>query len=283
MINKEGVLIGSDFEFFLKKDGEFISAIPHNVGTKLLPEALDKEGCCVQRDGVLQECNVPPVRLDQAGEFWENVQYVRDFLKARFQYDGITVECCASAVMPKKEMRSKEAKQLGCDADFNAWKNGMVNEKPHVENENFRTCGCHYHMSYEPHTVDTAIELVKRFDLFVTVPFILIDKDKERRKLYGKAGSYRLQQWGNVYGVEFRQLSNKCLEDKWLVEYVFHQIGRMIDHFNETGPGAIDKEKKKIVECINTSNEKIAAKLCDKYNILLPIEYVTHGDLLETV
>lgn len=55
-INKETVLIGSDFEMFLTdKNGKFISAIPFNSGTKKFPEKLPKSGCCLQYDNVTQE------------------------------------------------------------------------------------------------------------------------------------------------------------------------------------------------------------------------------------
>ena len=33
-------------------------------------------------------------------------------------------------------------------------------------------------------------------DLFLGVPSILIDPDTERRKMYGKAGDYRLKEYG---------------------------------------------------------------------------------------
>lgn len=285
MINKENVLIGSDFEFFLedRKTGKIMSAIPFNSGTKLAPEQLEKEGCCIQRDGVLQECNVPPVGLYQSEEFWKNVQYILEFLEGKYNSENIRVKCCASATLAKDQMKNKEAHELGCDADFNAWDNGNQNPKPNLKNRYFRTCGCHFHLSYTPHTIDNAIELVKLFDLYVTVPFILIDTDKERRKLYGKAGAFRMQQWGDVYGVEFRQLSNKCLQSSTLIDFVFNQLNLVIDHFNQNPMGSIDKDKELIITCVNKSDEAIAKELCEKYNILLPIEYIADGTMLESV
>lgn len=287
MIVKNSVLIGSDFEHFIEDgDGKIISAIQFNEGTKQIPQKLDKEGCCIQRDGVLQECNVPPVELGGGEEFWDNVNYVRDYLEEKLGKDGLKLKCCASATLDDDQMQDPEANVLGCDPDFNAWEEGAINTKPRLREKNFRTCGCHFHMSFEEDgedynpKADTVLELVKLFDLFVTVPFVLIDEDIKRRKLYGKAGSFRPCSWSeDVHGVEFRQLSNKCLQNKELVLFIFNQLEVIIDHFNEHGLGSIDKDKKKIVDCINKSDRKLAAKLLKTYNVGLPLEFIDNEDV----
>lgn len=272
MIDKSKVKVGSDFELFLvNKDGAFVSAIPYNEGTKDFPERLAKAGCCVQRDGNLQEFNVPPVGLDGADEFFENVNYVLNFQRDRVEKHGLRLVCCASGTYEKTEMKNPEARALGCDPDYNAWNDGEVNAKPRLKNKNFRSCGGHIHLSYPDANYDTSMEIIRLCDLYLGVPSVLLDEDTERRKLYGKAGAFRPQAWENAAGVEYRVLSNFWIEDLNLVSFVFTQLSNVFDHVN--GKGSINEDSEKIIKAINETDRILAEELCVKYNLNLPIEY----------
>lgn len=268
-INKSKVQIGSDFEMFLiDEEGKFISAIPFNDGTKSNPEKLSKKGCCIQRDGVLQECNVPPVKLDEDEIFIDNVEFVKNYIKQNICIPKeLILVCCPSANFEEDQLNNLEAVTFGCDPDFDAWKGGEVNEKPISDNLSLRSCGGHIHISYEEADIDTSIELMKAFDTFLTVPFILFDKDSERRKLYGKAGAFRLQNWGEVSGFEARTLSNFWLSSSNRIRYVFNQLDMMFDYFNEHGTVEINKDADMIVAAINTNNHNLALEICHKYKI----------------
>lgn len=271
-INKSLIKIGSDFEMFLVNgDQKFISAIPFNNGTKSNPEELNRPGCCIQRDGVLQECNVPPVKLNEWKKFAENVDFVKKFITDTIcKPRKLSLVCCASAQFEDNELIDPEATMFGCDPDFDAWRDGEINEKPHSDNPFLRSCGGHIHISYPDFDVDTSIELMKLFDLFLTVPFLLIDTDTERRKLYGKAGAFRLQNWGEEGGFEARTLSNVWIDNHENIEFVFNQLNSMIDYFNEKGTFYVNQDGPIIVEAINTNNATIANELCEKYKINLP-------------
>ena len=54
-------------------------------------------------------------------------------------------------------------------------------------------------------------------DYAIGVPSVLIDSDKARRRLYGKAGSMRHK----PYGVEYRTLSNFWLNSDELTSWVY--------------------------------------------------------------
>lgn len=270
-IDKSKVKIGSDFEMFLveEKTNKFISAIPFNNGTKSHPEKLSKDGCCIQRDGVLQECNVPPVSIDEADLFIENVNFVKSFIITTICKErGLKLVCCPSANFEQDQLQDIEAVTFGCDPDFNAWKDAEINEKPECSaNSGLRSCGAHIHFSYPDADLDTSIELMKLFDLFITVPFMLIDEDTERRKLYGKAGAFRLQDWGNEKGFEARTLSNIWINTPENIKFVFNQINKMFDYFNEHGTVEINKDADIIVQAINQPNHDLVRALIEKYKL----------------
>lgn len=274
-INKSKVLIGSDFEMFLRnKENKFISAIPFNTGTKQHPEKLkDYPGCCIQRDGVLEECNLPPVSLDEADAFWSNIQIVKNYIYSKFAtQQGLELVCCPTAKFTEDQLEDEEARQIGCSADYNAWKDGEVNDKPSFDDTGLRSCGMHIHISYDDASINTSIDLMKLFDLFLTIPFVTIDKDKERRKLYGKAGAFRLCNWSEVMGFEARTLSNVGLRNEDTVLYIFHQLNAMFDYYNEHSMTQVNESAFDIINAINESNEELAGQICKKFNILVLLE-----------
>ncbi len=274
-IDKSKVLTGSDFEMFIVEGEKLISAIPFLSGTKDKPENTSKEGCCTQHDGVLAECNVPPVGLDQADTFIENVEFVKKHIKDSFLKKGQKLLCCATAEFEAEQLLDPEASQIGCSADYNAWKDGDINEKPETFPGAMRSTGTHFHFSFPDSNVDICITMMKLYDLFVTVPFLLLDPDRKRRELYGQAGAFRLQNWGEIQGFEARTLSGYCIDNAEFIRYAFNQFNQMFDWYNTHDISEIDNDAAKIVECINTYNTELATELCAKYeiNLLLQTEY----------
>ena len=97
-------------------------------------------------------------------------------------------------------------------------------------------------------------------DAYVGLPSILIDKDTQRRSLYGKAGCFRLTD----YGCEYRSLSSYFMKDEAHLKWVFNQTMKAIEAYNNCEPlpeGLI------IQKTINTNDEATARALCKKYNL----------------
>jgi hypothetical protein len=275
-IRKSFVSIGCDFEMFIvDKNGKTLSAIPFNRGTKEFPEEIGREGCCIQRDGVLQECNVPQVGLDEAATFWDNVEFVKDHVTRMIKGQGKLV-CCPTSILTEDQLIEEEARTFGCSPDFNAWDDGNLNEKERDSETKLRSCGGHIHISSPDNmTINDAINIMKVFDIFLTVPYVLIDEDKLRRKLYGNAGAFRFRYYGDTPGFEARTLSNIWLKDKEGVEYVFHQLNKMFDFYNETDISKeVDPWKEKIVKCINESDEDLATEICEHFSVTVPLETI---------
>lgn len=147
-INKDSVLIGSDFEMFLMdENGKVISAIPFIDAGKRFPEQTQRHGCCIQHDGILAECNVPPVKLDEHASFWENIQYVKGYIEGKFAKEqGLILVCCPSSEIDEDQLQHPEALESGCSPSFNAWLDGEMNESCGFDGSRLRTCGknvCH--------------------------------------------------------------------------------------------------------------------------------------------
>lgn len=273
-INKKSVLIGSDFEMFLvNTEGKAISAIPFIGAGKKLPEETPKSGCCIQHDGVLAECNVPPVGLGEAKVFWENIQYVKEYIKSKFaSKENLTLTCCPSMELDEDQLNHPEALESGCEPTYNAWLDGQMNEGCHFGESKLRTAGGHIHLSFDGCNENIAIDLMKLFDVFLTIPCIFMDNDDRRREFYGKAGEMRLCEWANSRGFEARTLSNFWVEDEELVEYVFNQLDKMFDYYNDMGMEKINQFQDDIVKAINTSDKELAGKICDEFELLIVIK-----------
>jgi len=219
-------LVGSDIECFLTKEGKFVSSIGRIGGSKADPLATGRRGCFLQEDNVAAEFNVNPTR--DPSEMWDDIVFNMDLLRDMTATEPLMVP---SANFPEEELDHPKAREFGCDPDYNAWLDGYVNEAPDSSsNATLRSCGGHIHIGRTDiaENPDQAIELIKLLDFYLGVGSILLDNDTKRRKLYGKAGSYRMKD----YGVEYRTLSNFWASRKVLVEWVFANIEKAMTDFD---------------------------------------------------
>lgn len=127
----------------------------------------------------------------------------------------------------------------------------------------------HIHISFPDATEKVCFDLMKCFDVFLTIPSLFMDEDDRRRELYGCAGEMRLCQWGTSRGFEARTLSNFWLQTEEHVEWVFNQLNRMFDYYNEHGIGEIDAMTDDIIKAINAPNRDLAGDICDKFGNLI--------------
>lgn len=202
---------GADPEFFLHDGTDYVAGIPFVKGTKDRPQMLPN-GSNLQKDNVAVEVGVKVA--DSAEEFAENVLTAITDMHAVLP-NHLEVQIISSANFPLKELRFEEAKEFGCEPDFNAWENGDEN---YMDNDcavqsPFRSCGGHLHIGQvgkfykfllKPKGKVHAIQMM---DVFNGVVGTIIDNNEDaiaRRKLYGKAGCFR----PTSYGVEYRTLSN---------------------------------------------------------------------------
>lgn len=119
--------------------------------------------------------------------------------------------------VPEDELTSlsEENQRLGCGPSHNAY-DKKASVKVTAENKLMRCAGGHIHISVTEPRPEIMVPLL---DLFVGNTCVLIDRDplqKERRKMYGRAGEYRLPKWG----LEYRTPSNFWLRSFQLMGLV---------------------------------------------------------------
>lgn len=261
MSKKLQFTIGADPELFLLSlDGQkFISSIGKIGGTKREPLPVGS-GCAIQEDNVAVEFNIPPAASFK--QFQDSLNFSLALLEQKAKDLNLKLAIEASAEFEPDQLSSPQAKEFGCEPDFNAW-TGTQNPRPVAKNKNLRSCGGHVHIGTNQNTVD----VIKAMDLFLGCPSTVMDKDVRRRELYGKAGAYRTK----PYGCEYRTLSNFWLKSadlmKWVydrTEYALNWVEEMSDDGEMEWPvqtaGAIQA-------CINQGNTDAYMYLAKKYDL----------------
>ena len=228
MSNGIQFLLGADPEVFVRKDGKPISAHGMIEGSKSSPKKTSNGA--VQVDGMALEFNIDPTPYRNFDAFNFNiVKTVRDLKELA---GGVTLVPEPVQVFGKEFMDAQpdEAKELGCDPDFNAY-TGEENPRPDGERP-FRTGAGHVHIGWG---ADIPVENVEHFEicqgfikvLDATVGMFMtfIDRDPRRRELYGKAGAFRVK----PYGVEYRTPSNVWIKNKARRQMMHFLLGKAID------------------------------------------------------
>ena len=255
---------GADPELFIintktKKVVSAVGLIPGEKGNPWRSEDMP-EGFGLETDNILAEFNIPPVK--DGVSFINNIQYMQHYID-RFVKDinpDLGIRCVASQVVPSSELQSEQARMFGCDVDYNVYTQ-EPNEKPCGEDTNIRSAGMHIHLGYENPDVDTSLTLIKYLDAYLGVPSILKDRDKKRRFLYGKAGCFRLTD----YGCEYRVLSSAMMNSTARLNFVWSQLTKAIV---SAKCEAILPSSIEVQNAINNSDTKLAESLISTYKLI---------------
>lgn len=261
-INIESTTIGADPEVFLysKKENKHISAVGLIGGTKENPKPITSKGHFIQEDGIAAEYNIPP--CDNAEDFVNNINFVKNYIEDTIAKPlGLILSKKASAIFTNKDLDCKQAQEIGCTPDLDSWNLSM--NSPSGYTSNLRACGGHVHVGYNDSNEETSIELARAMDLFLGVGSVLLDKDTQRRSLYGKAGAMRFKS----FGMEYRSLSNFWIFDEKLTKWVFENTILAVNFVKING---IITNPQEIQDCINNCDIELAKSILDDYNIPMP-------------
>lgn len=252
-------LAGYDPEIFWKMKGsdKIISVIGKLGGTKDQARIVSADGHGVLEDNVAAEFNGPPA--SNLKDFKHNINFMVDFInKAAEQYGCEVAKGVASASLSDDQLKDRAAHVFGCEPDYNAWLEGERNQQPHCNDPNFRCAGGHIHIGTEE---QNKLYLIKKMDLFLGVPSVLMDLDTDRRKLYGKAGAFRPK----PYGAEYRTLSNFWIwEDKY-IDWAYTQTKRAVE--SDIDEDTLDHLSLFIQTAINQSDRTTATSLCAGFDL----------------
>lgn len=251
-----GILVGCDPEVFVRQGGVFKSAHGLIKGDKKNPQVVPHGA--VQVDGMALEFNINPAATEE--EFVFNVQDVFNTMCRMVPGYEVVATPVADFDPAYLKAQPKEALELGCDPDYNAW-SGKVNPRPDGDRP-MRTASGHVHVGWtngeqtdDANHVGRCNMLIKELDFYLGLPSLFYDGDIRRREMYGKAGACRYK----PYGVEYRTLSNAWLTSKERMAWVFRATqaavqAAMSGHLLQEKYGDIQK-------IINTSDVKKAAAI----------------------
>jgi hypothetical protein len=254
--------IGADIEYFLKDrgTGEIVSAEGIVRGTKDEPYQFskDNEFFATSLDNVMVEHCIPISKTPS--DFVKNILFCQSYLETLDEKLCLAIQ--PSARLDEKWLQTETSQTFGCEPDFNCWLEGEVNPRPSSAISNLRTAGFHVHIGYENPSVEMNIKLMKAFDLYVTLPSLLLEPDNERRELYGKAGAFRHKK----YGMEARTLSSFFASNPPLMEWVYNQTELAIANIDNPLISQVNVE-----EVINGNDKDRAKQIATALNINLLI------------
>lgn len=255
--------IGTDIEMFFQSrtNGEIVSAEGFVPGTKHDPYVFDPDNkyFSTSLDNVLAEFTVPPAKTKH--DWLASILKSMDYVQSLAEKANCRAVPIPAAYLDKKYLRTKNAREFGCDSDYNVWTREL-NPKP-VPKKGLRSGGLHVHVGYDDSDVLTNEAIVKSLDLFLGVPSILIEPENDRKKLYGKAGTFRFK----PYGVEYRTLSNHFISSQELIEWVYEGTEKAVDFVNNNELDFLDNYADQIVEAINNNNKVAAQNLINEFSL----------------
>jgi hypothetical protein len=262
------ILLGADPEIFVaNKSGKLVSAHGLIGGTKANPLKVDNGA--VQVDGMALEFNIDAARSE--AEWVRNIDSVMSTLASMVPDHILQAIPVAHFGLEYIQSQPEEAKELGCDPDFDAW---LVAQNPRPNGERpIRTAAGHIHFGIidscdapvdDGEYIGWIASKVRELDYYLGLPSLFYDNDTERRELYGKAGAFRPK----VYGFEYRTLSNQWLGSDRLKRWAYRASQYAMEQM-EKGISLVDKYGD-IQKIINASNKDAAAEIIKREGLILP-------------
>ena len=248
---------GTDPEFMIARWDDLISAI------SILPKKekpLSRKGSRFYYDNVLAEIAVKPAETkDQA---IENIRLALQELSKIIKPCKFVIR--SSAKYPNKQLMDKDARIAGCNPEWDIYSLTCVLPPEEVISKtSFRTAGGHIHVGAagldDPFK---SFNMIRMMDLFLAIPALFLDKDetsKERRKIYGHAGSHR----GTEYGFEYRALGNFWFSSPEMVSLVYDIVEFCLGFVEE---GQHEKFWRVDKELLDTEDPSQAYK-CTGYDV----------------
>ena len=215
--------IGADPEYFLRRNGEYVSAFGLIEGDKRNPKKL--HGGAVQVDGTALEFNIDPVtnNADWHGNIESVLEQIREIIPPEYEF---RFDATANFDPEYFSNLPEESKMLGCDPDFNAYtgRENVIGDG--AADRPFRTGAGHIHFGWgegldtkspEHHYDCRTVALFG--DAYIGLPLAILEGPTERSKLYGAPGAYRPK----PYGCEYRSPSNWWVKDPATRDFVWRQ------------------------------------------------------------
>lgn len=259
--------MGCDPEFFFKLDGEVIGAekfIPKDGLVRTDGNVRDASKFII--DGVQAELNPRPnyCRANLASELSMCFQMLKKELKSRGK--GIKADFSRTVEISEKNLMEldEKSRKFGCAPSKSIYTNKGALKIEDIDPVKYKTraAGGHIHIGTNS-VVQGDINHIKKalgenhektiimLDLLCGNTCVLVDRDAgniERRKVYGRAGEFRLPK----HGLEYRVLSNFWLTSYPLMSLAFG-MARLAVQLS-ADPGNSDKFFKAFTSRVKSKN-----------------------------
>lgn len=232
LINTQPTL-GCDPELFLRKNVGGVKEVKYvTVGSEL---AIPREGITttkgngIVRDGVQVELH--PMAGNCREGLGERLAECIVTLDKQAKAKRLEIDFAQVVKVSKETLEelAPENQVLGCHPSKNYYGTKAIN----VDGRKMllRSGSGHIHLGWDKIGEGKQIspeKLVPILDLVAGIPGVLLDRNPDaavRRKYYGRAGEYRLPD----YGLEYRTLSNFWLRGYWLMSLMMAQCRQAVD------------------------------------------------------
>lgn len=236
------VMVGADPELWVvDKENTVVSAIPYFPEYKGGGEPVAGGLGFVIHDNVAAEFSMKPAENED--EWVATLEEIKAALRIELERRAEGKELrlvtnFASAKVAKSQLKHVHAKTFGCDPDMNAWNNGLPNMPPDADEVGqMRVIGGHIHIGMKTdervNCILTShwgrVAAVRLLDATVGQYVLSLEAASphaesfvERRRMYGKAGSFRVKD----YGLEYRTPSAIWLESPETEENVYRAVNK---------------------------------------------------------
>jgi len=256
---------GTDPEFGIFENGVPVQIIDFIPGSKKEPCDIG-EGCGVQPDNVMIETTQPPTSKKE--DFIKYFNYCKNRIQEIIRYNtnrNLDIVSISSATYKPEDIAHPIAQKFGCEPSFCIY-TGNVSPRPSPEEiGNLRSAGFHLHIGFDGlASYEETDFIIFLCDILLGLPYIVIDGDENRRKLYGNAGAFRAK----PYGFEYRTLSNAWLNSKEYMRWVFDAVQVGMERL--MNGDALYSKYGDIQSIIKTSDWEAAKKIIEAENIEVP-------------
>ena len=219
--------IGSDPEFFIKNEKEFLPSYFFTEGTKENPLEIGN-GFKILKDNLVFEGNIPPA--SNKIDWIKNMLFLKNEINLLVKKENAFIFEDDIATFSTEYIETMDGQLFGCSSYKDAWKLKEFNSP--IFKDNDRTCGFHIHISYDlvdleriyPSKEMMNAVLARALDFFLGIPSDHIFYCKKRRQGYGSLGSYR----DTSYGIEYRPLGGHFTKDCYL-SWIYDQVQKAIN------------------------------------------------------
>lgn len=235
------ILVGTDLEMFLYDDEldkivPCVGVLPGTKDNPFTPAGYPK-GFAIQEDNVMVEFNIPPAA--DYSQFSRSIGnafimvleelHTRHAMKYSLYRKGYTHD------FDYIDLRSNQAKTIGCEPDFDAYNGGAERRFAPVP-KRMRGCGGHIHLGGDFKCPDFVAALFAEL-FFSTRCSMVVDPKDPRAKWYGKPGVFRPK----PYGIEYRTPSNSWAMSDSNRQYVGDCALRLANWLTSSDPITLQK------------------------------------------